>query len=327
MILFCPDESTSVGLSLRTLPIALPIALLLASCAPAAPGSVLLLSANVGNSLLACGGDYAYKLCDAAVERRLAQRIASEDPDVVVLQEVLGREQCAGFDEVDPGRSCHPDVGAETARQARRLLGPGYTIVCDQRRGYECTGVHTRFGAVAECETGTLCDAARTAAAVPDCPTGFSMSAVEVTPAGGVPFTLVNAHPDSNPGGECRAAQLAQSLVGVDALAAAPRALLAGDFNLDPDVDNDPAAALWVDHVGMADEGLRFRYHSGHAEKSPPYPTSSTVLGDRVIDHVVSDFATGACTTLGEAPGTERLDGGEGTDHRALLCELELPDA
>lgn len=49
------------------------------------------------------------------------------------------------------------------------------------------------------------------------------------------------------------------------------------------------------------------------------------------LDHVASTSAgaiLGGCTTLGEAPDTQRLDGaegGNGCDHRALLCDLNVP--
>jgi hypothetical protein len=76
-------------------------------------------------------------------------------------------------------------------------------------------------------------------------------------------------------------------------------------------------------HVG---EGKRFAYHSGPAEREPPYFTVDEVLFHLTLDHVASDFAQGTCQTLGMAPGTERLDGGKGTDHRALFCALNLPN-
>ncbi len=75
--------------------------------------------------------------------------------------------------------------------------------------------------------------------------------------------------------------------------------------------------------------GEAFHCHRGPAERSPPritasYPQILSYGGDHTYDHVVSNFAAGTCTTLGEAPNTTRLDGGSGTDHRALLCHLSI---
>jgi hypothetical protein len=49
----------------------------------------------------------------------------------------------------------------------------------------------------------------------------------------------------------------------------------------------------------------------------------------RTIDHVVATTGlSGTCTTLGEAPGTARLEGPEGgLDHRALHCEVTVAGA
>jgi hypothetical protein len=123
--------------------------------------------------------------------------------------------------------------------------------------------------------------------------------------------------------------------------------LLLGDFNLDPFRERDASVDVWDDHIG---ERRRLRLLSGPSEHDPPYftlfpfesaqvdPTGSlpinVELGDlagaRTIDHIVaSPGLTGTCTTLGEAPGTERLEGPRGgLDHRALRCEVaSTPDA
>ncbi len=70
-----------------------------------------------------------------------------------------------------------------------------------------------------------------------------------------------------------------------------------------------------------------YRYHSGPAEKNPPLPTTENVLFTGVLDHVASTLLDGTCVTLGEAPETTRLDGaegGNGCDHRALMCSLSM---
>lgn len=288
------------------------------ACAPEVePPSLTLLSANVGNTLLSCA-DYAYKLCHTDVEERARERIAELAPDVILLQEVVGRGQCDELAEQDPAFTCHEQQREREPSQARRLVGDAYSIACDGRRGFDCVAVKTSFGAIAGCSEGARCGDAETPPAPEGCDDGFSVSAVDVVPKGGGSFRLVNGHPASGFETACRAQQLRQMF---EQLAGDGAALVAGDMNLDPWTDSDESVSVWDEHVG---DGKRFRAHSGAAEHEPPYPTSVNPLSENVLDHVVSDFLEGTCVTLGEAPGSERLDGGEGMDHRALSCALAL---
>lgn len=280
---------------------------------PAAPATMKLLQANVGNADFDCE-DYVFKPCKGAVEDALRENVAALAPDVVALQEVVPSALCDALDEQDPSRTCHPERRADEPDQARRLLGDDFEIACDDRAGYECVAVRSSWGA--------LQGPVEVAPVVDGCDPGFSASRVVVQPKDGAAFTIVNAHPQSGFEYACRAAQMEQIF---GALAGDGPALVTGDMNLDPYEDTDESARVWVQHVG---DGARFRYHSGEAEHDPPYETLDLGGIDAlsgVLDHVVSDFATGVCATLGEAPGTTRLDGGEGTDHRALFCPLEIP--
>jgi endonuclease/exonuclease/phosphatase family metal-dependent hydrolase len=285
----------------------------------ATPADLVLLQANVGNISLDCLA-YSFNLCSTLVEARLRASIAGHDPDVVVLQEVTSKPQCDALDEPHRERACHQAVVADQPWQIRRLVGDDFTIACEPRRGFECVAVHRRFGAIEGCADGALCDGlAEPTEPGPGCDGGFTISAVTVRPVAAAPFRLINGHPDSS-SAACREHALDQVFGGAAALAPAGQpSLIAGDLNLDPFHDDDPSVALWRQHVG---DGRRFRYHSGPAEAEPPYPTAFSLLGGRVLDHVVSDFAVGRCVTLGEAPGTVRLDDGSGTDHRALRCDL-----
>jgi hypothetical protein len=301
---------------------------------------VHLLQANVGNVDAECAGPYLYNLCRRDIEARLSDAIAELRPDIVALQEVVSDAQCDEIEETDSTKVCHFEHRASEPNQVRRLVGPDYTIACDARNAYECVAVSRTFGTIRGCEPGALCLHARTPAASDGCDAGFTVSAVEVEPRGMPPFTLVNAHPPSGLAAECRNEQLQQIFEGrADERLAAPEGptLLAGDFNLDPFNENpllsdDPSVVTWNAWVGP---DRRFRYHSGPAERIPPHYTGFFHFGIRfVLDHVASDFLEGHCTTLGEAPGTSRLDGlddsepHEGTDHRALDCGLqwaELP--
>lgn len=282
---------------------------------PAEPVTFTLLTANVGNVLLACEG-YAYNLCHVDVERRATEAIAALAPDVILLQEVVSDAQCEALLESDPALTCHPEHRATEPSQARRLVGDGYSLTCDAREGFECVAVKSSFGAISGCAEGARCDDAETPPAPEGCDEGFSVSAVAVVPHAGEGFRVVNGHPASGFGAACRAAQLQQAF---GQLAGEGQALVGGDMNVDPFRDNDEAVLVWDEHVG---DDERFRYHSGPKEHQPPYPTSVNPLSVNVLDHVVSDFAEGTCVTLGEAPDTDRLDGGEGMDHRALSCRL-----
>lgn len=300
-----------VGLSLPAL-----LALVACEPTPPEPRAFSVLSANVGNTLLACEA-YAYKLCQIDVEERIRENIAALSPDIVVLQEVVGRHQCTTVDDEQPGFTCHDEHTVAEPSQARRLVGPEYDVACTARDGFECVAVKTSFGALPGCSSSAGCADAETVPPVEGCDPGFSVSAVDVELLGGGSLRVVNAHPDSGFDAACRAAQLEQMF----ALAGLGPTLIAGDMNLDPFADVDESVHVWDEHVG---DGKRFRYHSGPAEHQPPYPTAVNPLFTGVLDHVVSDFAEGICTTLGEAPGSERLDGGEGTDHRALSCSLTM---
>jgi hypothetical protein len=300
-------------------------------CEPA-PRAFRLLQANVGNVDGTCT-PYAYNLCRIEVENNLIAGIAKISPDIVTLQEVTSNEQCDKMDESDASLVCHSAHRAVELHQARRLVGADYSIACDARAGYECVAVAVAFGTIAGCPPGELCLGLAVTSPSPEgCDDGFSVSSVVVEPHDGPPFTVVNGHPPSGPAFACRDAQLRQIFEGggdMPALIGDGPALLSGDFNLDPFEEKptwgeDVSLVTWNAYVG---EGQRFRYHSGPAEQDPPLPTA-VFLGFRsVLDHVASDFAEGVCATLGEAEGTQRLDGYDdrpafGTDHRALYCLL-----
>ena len=277
-----------------------------------------LLQANVGNLDADCLS-YKANLCTIRVEERAAERLRTLDPDLVVLQELVSVAQCDELDETNPRKVCHPEHIAEIPAQVSRLLGADYSIACDDRNGYECVGVHRRAGAIAGCEVGTLCEA--TALPAGDgCDPGFTISATSLEITGFGELIVVNGHPPSGPAVECRADQLRRVFSGEAGDTRAPM-LLAGDFNLDPFRGDDESVRVWNQHVGP---DLGFRYHSGPAEREPPLFTAFSLLGGQSLDHVVSNTAAGTCATLGEAEGTERLDGGDGMDHRALDCRLRL---
>jgi endonuclease/exonuclease/phosphatase family metal-dependent hydrolase len=281
-------------------------ALLLLSACPSDPVQITLLQANVGNTLLRCQDGYVFKLCEQETEDAVRDGIAALQPDLVALQEIL--PSCAGIDEQDARFVCHPDH-ASARPQIERILPDGYSFACDDRNGYECVAAKDAVLGAYEVLPPVEHEEER-------CDAGFSVGFIAVELAGGGRFTLVNGHPQSGFVGKCRARQLEQVFT-----AAPERTLLSGDWNLDPFSGTDPSVDVWEEHVG-ADR--RFRYHSGIAERNPPFPTTDNVLFTGVLDHVASDFAAGTCITLGEAADTSRLCPGESCDHRALRCQLSF---
>ncbi len=303
----------------------------------AGPRGFSVLAANVGNvDLLRC--DTAlYKLCDAAQEKRVAERIARAKPDVALLSEVLAPGQC---DELGPAapawHACHPEHRAAEPDQARRLLGPDYTIACEPRRGYECVAVRREFAKLRGCDDGALCRGLlRSAEALPGCDDGFtlSMATVEVD---GVALDVGVAHPPSGFTAEaqaCRRDFLPAVLAPRGApgsLRQQPRALVGGDFNLDPyrhGTDADGTYFLAQVRTSASAAGGPLLLHSGLQEHDPPYWTAP--LTRATWDHVVSEGLTGRCVTLGAHEGYPPLDMAVGPelqrlDHLAQYCVLSL---
>lgn len=297
------------------------LALALAGCPALDAGAPFtLLQANVGNTLLACQTGYIFKLCEVEVENAIRDNIAALAPDVIAFQELL--PTCDGIEEDDARFVCHPDHIASQPSQLVRLLGDGYQTTCDERNGFECIAV--KRGGRAQLEAGYTTAPPVESDAEENCDDGFTVGTAQIV-VGATLLTVVNGHPQSGFIGRCRRKQLEQ------VIAFAPGtfpALLSGDWNLDPFRDTDESADLWVANVGLVEEGKRFRYHSGPAERNPPLPTTENVLFTGTLDHVASTTLTGTCTTLGEAEGSARLDGadgGNGCDHRALACQLVAP--
>jgi endonuclease/exonuclease/phosphatase family metal-dependent hydrolase len=292
------------------------------------------LTANVGNAdILNCYG-YLYKLCLSSMETTIAKNIAALNPDIIALQEIAPSSLCESIGtDTNSRRVCYQYQQKSIREQVRRLLGANFTVVCDGRNNFECIGVRTDFGNVSGCNTGELCmtSGAFTHEVPSGCDSKAALFGINVS-ISGESFRIINAHPQAI-GEDCRAEGIQRMFEGYgDTLPLAPvntRSLVMGDMNLDPyrDDSDDPDVAMWNRHVGV---GKGFQYHSGIAERNPPYKTSIT---GKTIDHVVSNFARGSCVTLGEAPGTTRLDGitietdyyqPEANDHLAIMCNLIL---
>ena len=274
------------------------------------------LTANVGNSDPLCL-PYYLKLCRKDVEARIAANIRALRPGVVAIQETMPYHMCERYPVPVPATIC---TETEDIPQIRRLLGPDYSIVCDARNGFECIGVRVDVGEIIGCEIGGLCDTARLDKQPQGCRWNVSTIAVTVRVKGRT-FDVVNAHPESR-SAECRRASI-QQIFEPDGLLECAHALVAGDLNLDPWREQDTSTRYWNASVG-ASSSSGFDYHSGVAEHEPPYPTLRYSIFKRTYDHVVSNFLTGVMQVLGESPGTTRLDGGKGMDHRAVYGWLSF---
>lgn len=278
------------------------------------PGFTVL-TANVGNSDPRCVFQ-RLKLCRSEVEARLTESLAELRPEVVALQETLPDDLCEGAPLVDSGNVCAEEYAEP---QVRRLLGSDYSIVCEVSNLIECIGVRTDIGEILECELGGLCISDRVVSIAPGCRTHLTVFAATVKVRGRT-FDIVNAHPE-NRSAECRLDSLQQVFDGD--LIREDEALVLGDLNLDPWRGDDVSTEYWNNQVGPS---RAFYYHSGPAERVPPHPTIFYPLFRRTLDHVTSNFLAGTMLTLGEADGTVRLDGGGGTDHRALFGRLTFPE-
>lgn len=282
--------------------------------------SVSVLTANIGNLSPGCR-KYNFKPCYSDVERRISTRVAQLAPDLVTFQEALPSWQYAGFRERSPHKI---GFAPDSRTSSQRIFGDEYTIFEDARHQYLCTAVRKSFGTA----TGLQGSFARTTPEFQDCNNGFMVTAVTIQPASGPPFDLVNIHLQSS-SIRCRVKVL-EYIFG-DTGRATPmlpteNILVMGDFNFDPWRSRSADVTCWQRILSRGWHGRPLVYHSGTAERQPPHPTSRFLLLPRTIDFVASNFLGGVCSVLGESPGTTRLDGGRGMDHRGVFGSLVLKE-
>jgi len=303
-----------------------------------------LLTYNVGNPD-AADPLYPLRMSSQDYEDHMAGVIQALSPDVVVLQEVLSAKTCEAFTETDPSRTCYQ--WDTRPRPARRLLGPDYTIVCDDREQVECIGVNVSFGAIEGLVPGGYDDTGAETPPLPLdpcvwaddectddlCDAESTVSAVTIDTGAG-PLRLAHVHPMAQvsafiSGDWCRTLQLRQVFEGAvlgseDAmLEGYDRSVIAGDWNLGLEVywartvfSGADAALVWEDHVGC--DGCYYSDVDPRDDGSTRYSTTSAApaylddLGLPIaIDHVVlSEGVTGECAVhdSGGQPGTDPLD-------------------
>lgn len=304
--------------------------------------SFSLLQANVGNSAESCRGSSREKLCQKEVMNRISSRIKTLNPDVVFFQELMPPWLCGEQGQTQSWHVC----SSKAQEQSRQLLGSKYTLVCDPTQGWSCVGLKHALGDVLpdakeqSCPASTLCGSienhvsgvrAYEAELISSLHNpGFHIMMVPVQLLGRE-LLLINAHPQNGKGEAEVQARNAQLQAVFERLENEERlVLMAGDFNFDPfRSTNASSVALWQTYVdnyseqGMITAKKRFRYLSGPAEKWPA-PLTTTYpwpIKNATLDHVLAQGLKGSCQTL---EGEERLDGGNGTDHRALFCQVRF---
>lgn len=244
---------------------------------------VRVLTSNVGNVCLKCRGRYNNKLCKSSIEREISVNIKKLKPDIIFFQELLHPDQCEGWAEQDTDLVCFDNSPLKIKIQPRRLLGDNYSIACFSRMrqeighhvGLECIAVHKDIGHIEFCDIGSLClNIGRDDIVKEKCNPEFIVSSV-VAYINNVRVTLINAHTHSR-NQRCRMSsinQLFRGDYGESPLASKEYTIIAGDFNFDPFRDQGNLLDVWNEFVGEYGSGRPFYYHSGPAEKNPPYPT------------------------------------------------------
>lgn len=253
------------------------------------------------------------KLVSRNVERRIAHRIQNLQPDIIVYQESIGHLEYLGRDPQQP--------------QIRRMLGTAYSIVADKRFQFEGIAVKISAGRILGCKPGGYKPNSRTEHQGNLCDIGFSTQVATIRFIDGFTFDLAAFHLHSV-NVPCRIATLDNVFRGNPQVGQPPmlqneNILIAGDFNLDPWRENDAGERALRAYLARGWAERKMVYHNRLGTDGLPEPTSIFPLLRRTIDLAASNFARGSLDTLGITPGTRRLDGGRGTDHRALFGVLE----
>lgn len=296
--------------------------------------------------------NYPLRLSYQSYEDHVAKQIRALDPDIIFLQEVLAPNLCAKFTESDSKRTCFAAGGKAPVE---RILGDGYSIVCDARLQVECIGVKKTFGTIEGVAPGALSLMGAETPALPlpscsyalgecddtKCDAEATVGAITVL-SRGQRLRVVHAHPNAAGmngattylGEPCRYAQLQQLF---DGLTGTAPAILGGDWNVDLALfASAREKALWESHVGP---GKRFTDLSAQDSQGQFAPTRRIGVAT-AIDKVLSDRYAGSCkvhgkNAFGADPGQPALDEGYDftalpggaaftgrIDHLAVSCEL-----
>jgi len=288
---------------------------------------VRVLLANVGNldegAETGCPSTYRGALCSYAEEAAIADRITELEPDILILEEVFDHGRCPQqTEENDVDLLCTGEVpDSEAPYSIQRLVGSGYTIVCDADSHFSCLAVREDW-TIEQCAAseGFCYEDADTAPIPEECGDRASLTTVsraKIQSEHG-DFGVIFAHPLNGTATDdaCRLAQYEQAF---ETMAVDEQVLIAGDMNNDPYRFPDlfPSSVYWHEHVG---ETKRFQAHS--VDGSPPTPTW---LDTMTLDYILSDFlAGGSCDIIGV--GSNPLDYPYNRmDHRGVSCTFDWP--
>ncbi len=308
--------------------------------------SIKIMSANVGNSYKGIPGSssyrssylYALRSEFRVYEDTLSENIARNKPDVIALQEVMSPLICdIGF-ESDPRKACYPDTPPSFS--AARILGPDYSVVCDENRSIECIGVRNDFGQIQNPRQKSkhadhfevysdwlpqgfqyAYGGAVTASLGGDtcswldggctndhsCDDESTVSAITVKQVNGEILRVVHVHPSAGKANACRKKQVKQ---GFELAKGFLRSVILGDWNFVPGGFSQPeVSAEFFEHVGLDREFV----NHGACVDGVRWPTTATGLA---LDTVVSNFLSGSCVVLdSDGPGDfKRLDEGFTTE-------------
>lgn len=272
--------------------------------------NVRIMTMNVGNG--EDEGRYALRMLHQSYEDWVAARIQSLAPDVIGLQEVLPRHTCLDDGEPWETRARYTCFDADVREdQVRRLVGPDYSIVCDDVMSVDCLAVHVDFGTIEGLAAGAYEPEWSDTLPLPAgfrrctyaehecfeklavCDRESSVLEARIQTAAGPVIHAVHVHPSAF-GQACREHQLADGLRAVrEAKEADPDVALMvlGDWNFDPDRLGRPVEeVLYYSHVGP---GQLLREHDERDEVCARPVTGPLDLG--ALDHVTTDFARGFC--------------------------------
>ena len=229
------------------------------------------------------------------------------DPDIVTFQELFSTTECGEIPaEFHPGFICDGWAPGDPS-VADRILGAEYEVQCNPGKPDKCLAVHQRVGTISEVDGFK----------VEGCGGGARIARYTITRPDGEVLTVVNVHGSSGfkaDDFDCRVRQFDQIFVDLgdgEPGANGARNLVLGDLNTDPGraAGLDISAARWNEHVS----GDPFYFLSDVGEDAEP--TYATLFN---IDHAVTDFYQGSCTSPVVTEATF-------FDHRPLVCTITAP--
>ncbi len=265
---------------------------------------IRIMTANVGN--ISCITKKV-KLCNTKVEARIKRGISLYNPDLIVFQEILPSRLC-GKARIGKREAGVPFIDDDicdncSGLQISRILDDKYFYQCEPRNEFECIAYNWKFN---------VDSSIKVADPIEDCDPGFTVSKL-VLERNGLEFVVINAHLQSEDpkrlgDDECRIAQIKQIF---DLVEGYERVIILGDFNLEIENEKDDSARVLKSFI--EEKGFKII--------SPLEPTTYT---GKIYDYVITNLEldNDNCYILSDRYNLYRLDGGDGMDHRAIICDI-----